>query len=257
MYKKIIFTKSATQNMNQMNDLAREEIKKFLALNGWVLQEGLSNACNYCLTKDFSTQEDSLSNELNYKVFPFKSHELFYNSSTKTWGGVEVNGTFHLSISKPLHNSRVLSVTPGENPWTNWSSADNYYKNYTTSQGYNATDAEITKLCTQDPDGYQDSGVRYPMNGFQKNRILLELFLRKYIWRKSVCFYLVFQTDEFTVKGTLLHWGKRSNSRISIDVGAVADFIGKHRTDTGNTAIDCFLHRNWFDKQCIFHPFNR
>ena len=174
MYKKIIFTKSATQNMSQMNDLAREEIKKFLALNGWVLQEGLSNACNYCLTKDFSTQEDSLSNELNYKVFPFKDRKLFYNGLTKTWEGVEVNGTFHLSISKPLHNSRVLSVTPSENPWTNWRSAYNYYNDYNTSQGYNASDAEITKLCTQDPDGYQDSGVRYPVNGFQKNIAYVE-----------------------------------------------------------------------------------
>lgn len=174
MYKKIIFTKSTTQDMSQMNDLAREEIKKFLALNGWTLQEGLSNACNYCLTKDFSTQEDSLSNELNYKVFPFKDNKLFYNDSTKTWEGVEVNGTFHLSISKPLHNSRVLSVTPGENPWTNWRSAYNYYKGSNTSQGYNASDAEITKLCTQNPDGYQDSGVRYPVNGFQKNIAYIE-----------------------------------------------------------------------------------
>lgn len=169
MYKKIIFTKSATQNMSQMNDLAREEIKKFLALNGWVLQEGLSNACNYCLTKDFSAQEGSPSNELNHKVFPFKDHKLFYNGSTKTWEGVEVNGTFHLSISKPLHNSRVLSVTPCENPWTHWCSSYNYYKDDNTSQGYNASDAEITKLCTQDPVGYQDSGVRYPVSGFQKN----------------------------------------------------------------------------------------
>ena len=169
MYKKIIFTKSATQNMSQMNDLAREEIKKFLALNGWVLQEGLSNTCNYCLTKDFSAQEDSPSNELNHKVFPFKDHKLFYNDSTKTWEGVEVNGTFHLSISKPLHNSRVLSVTPCENPWTHWCSSYNYYRDSYTSQGYNASDAEITKLCTQDPVGYQDSGVRYPVSGFQKN----------------------------------------------------------------------------------------
>ena len=175
MYKKIIFTKSATQNMSQMNDLAREEIKKFLALNGWVLQEGLSNACNYCLTKDFSTQEDSLSNELNYKVFPFKDRKLFYNGLTKTWEGVEVNGTFHLSISKPLHNSRVLSVTPGENPWTKWCSSYSYCSgsNY-IGQGYNASDAEITKLCTQDPDGYQDSGVRHPMNGFQKSIAYVE-----------------------------------------------------------------------------------
>lgn len=174
MYKKIIFTKSATQNMSQMNDLAREEIKKFLALNGWTLQEDLSNACNYCLTKNFSAQENSPSNELNDKVSPFKDNILFYNVSTETWEGVDVNGTFHLSISKPLHNSRVLSVTPCENPSTYWCGTYNYYDNNYTSQGYNTTDDEITKLCTQDPDGYQDSGVRYPVSGFQKNIAYVE-----------------------------------------------------------------------------------
>src|SRR5574344_1425065 len=208
MYKKIIFNKSATQNMSQMNDLAREEIKKFLALNGWSLQEGLSNACNYCLTKDFSAQEDSLSNELNYKVFPFKDNKLFYNDSTKTWEGVGVNGTFHLSISKPLHNSRVLSITPGENPWTNWCSAYNYYKGDNTSQGYNALDAEITKLCTQNPDGYQDSGVRYPVNGFQKNIAYIEH--GKFNDLNSRSYY---QSQNYYVNGSL----EGFNSHVRLD----------------------------------------
>ena len=37
--------------------------------------------------------------------------------------------------------------------------------------GYNASDEEISKLCSQDPDGYVDSGERYSLNGAFKKRI--------------------------------------------------------------------------------------
>lgn len=174
MYKKIIFTKSATQNMSQMNGLAREEIKKFLALNGWTLQEDLSNSCNYCLTKDFSAQNTSASNELNKKVLDFSTLNIYRNSDS--WGSesnmttFDTNGTYHISISRPLHNSRVISIYPGENP-REWE-CNNVYSNTSNSsaiQGYNANDTEITKLCTLDPTGYVDSGDRYPVYGLYKS----------------------------------------------------------------------------------------
>lgn len=172
MYKKIVFTKSSSQNMEEINSLARTAIKDFLVSKGWIVKEDLSNGCNFCLIKNFNNQNNSVNFENNKSVLNFYDKKWFHNGSE--WTTFDPNGDFHLSISRPLHNSRVLSITPCENPTTRWSANGNCYLNsnaHTAMIGYNATDEEISKLCSQDPDGYVDSGERYSLNGAFKKRI--------------------------------------------------------------------------------------
>ena len=52
MYKKIVFTKSSSQNMEEINSLARTAIKDFLVNKGWTVKDDLSNGCNFCLIKN-------------------------------------------------------------------------------------------------------------------------------------------------------------------------------------------------------------
>ena len=168
MYKKIIFTKLASENMEQMNARARTAIKEFLENNGWSVQTDLSNGINFCLTKSFKNQDASPSQDANKKVFDFYSQNIFYNGSS--WEPIDPNGTFHLSVSRPPHNSRVLSVVSGENPAT-YHCYDTTYKRYNDYKqtGYEYADTKITALCSQDPDGYQDSGERFGFAGHRKN----------------------------------------------------------------------------------------
>jgi hypothetical protein len=172
MYKKIVFTKSSSQNMEEINSLARTAIKDFLVNKGWTVKGDLSNGCNFCLVKNFNNQNNSVNFENNKSVLNFYDKKWFYNGSS--WTTFDPNGDFHLSISRPLHNSRVLSITPCENPTTKWSANGNFYQNssdHTRILGYNATDEEISKLCSQDSNGYVDSGERYSFNGAFKKRI--------------------------------------------------------------------------------------
>lgn len=172
MYKKITLTKGASTPVASLNDQAREKIKDFMISNGWTLDGSKSNGCNYCLYKNFSNQNDSPSNGVIPLSFPYflKTN----NNSNNEAEEVDCNGTFHFSISKPLHNSRVLSLCPYENPSTYFGMSSTWYNvtgysQYDKVQGYNCSDTEITKLCTQDPSGYSDSGDRYDTAGLQKN----------------------------------------------------------------------------------------
>lgn len=170
MYKKIVFTKSSSQNMEEINSLARTAIKDFLVSKGWNVKE--SNGCNFCLVKNFNNQNNSVNFENNKSVLNFYDKKWFYDGSA--WTTFDPNGDFHLSISRPLHNSRVLSITPCENPTTKWCANGNFYQGsnaHTTMAGYNATEEEISKLCSQDPVGYVDSGERYSLNGAFKKKI--------------------------------------------------------------------------------------
>lgn len=172
MYKKIVFTKSSSQNMEEINSLARTAIKDFLVNKGWTVKDDLSNGCNFCLIKNFNNQNNSVNFEKNKSVLNFYDKKWFHNGSE--WTTFDPNGDFHISISRPLHNSRVLSITPCENPTTKWSANGNFYQSsysYTSILGYNATDEEISKLCSQNPDGYVDSGERYELNGAFRKRI--------------------------------------------------------------------------------------
>lgn len=157
MYKKVIVTKNINDDASVLNDTIREKIKDFMVLNGWTLDTSKSHGCNYCLYKDFSAQNNSTS--LNYWTPP--TFEYLYNGSTFSQN--DPNGEFHFSISKPLHNSRVISIYPFENPSCRFGrqgSSGSYW------QSYVATDTETTKLCTQDSAGYTDSGERYDTDGF-------------------------------------------------------------------------------------------
>lgn len=170
MYKKIVFTKSSSQNMEEINSLARTAIKDFLVSKGWNVKE--TNGCNFCLVKNFNNQNNSVNFENNKSVLNFYDKKWFHNGSE--WTTFDPNGDFHISISRPLHNSRVLSITPCENPTTKWCANGNFYQGsnaHTNMAGYNATDEEISKLCSQDPVGYVDSGERYSLNGAFKKRI--------------------------------------------------------------------------------------
>lgn len=158
MYKKVIVTKNINDDASVLNDTIREKIKDFMVLNGWTLDTSKSHGCNYCLYKDFSSQNNSTS--LNYWTPP--TFEYLYNGSS--WSQNDPNGEFHFSISKPLHNSRVISIYPFENPSTRFGRIENRGSSY--YQGYITSDTEITKLCTQDPSGYVDSGDRYDTDGF-------------------------------------------------------------------------------------------
>lgn len=160
MYKKVIVTKNINDDASVLNDTIRQKIKDFMVLNGWTLDTSKSHGCNYCLYKDFSAQNNSTS--LNYWTPP--TFEYLYNGST--WSQNDPNGEFHFSISKPLHNSRVISIYPFENPSCRFG---NYRDNGGTAgkfQSYIASDTETTKLCTQDSAGYTDSGDRYDTDGF-------------------------------------------------------------------------------------------
>lgn len=160
MYKKVIVTKNINDDASVLNDTIREKIKDFMVLNGWTLDTSKSHGCNYCLYKDFSSQNNSTS--LNYWTPP--TFEYLYSGSGSTFSQNDPNGEFHFSISKPLHNSRVISIYPFENPSTRFGSIENRGSNI--YQGYNASDTEITKLCTQDSAGYTDSGDRYDTDGY-------------------------------------------------------------------------------------------
>ncbi len=163
MYKKITITKDAATSVASMNDTAREKIKDFLVSNGWTLDSTKSNGCNYCLYKNFASQENSDISDINKNKLSFP---YFYNSGTME--NVDVNGDYHLSISKPLHNSRVISITPAENPGTAFRSAASYSTSYYDFAGYGVDDSDITNLCSQVPSGYVDSGDRYDVPGTQK-----------------------------------------------------------------------------------------
>ena len=158
MYKKVIVTKNINDDASVLNDTIREKIKDFMVLNGWTLDTSKSHGCNYCLYKDFSAQNNSTS--LNYWTPP--TFEYFYNGNS--WSQNDPNGEFHFSISKPLHNSRVISIYPFENPSCRFGNIKTY--NGTNYSSYRATDTETTKLCTQDSVGYTDSGDRYDTDGF-------------------------------------------------------------------------------------------
>ena len=71
MYKKIVFTKSSSQNMEEINSLARTAIKDFLVSKGWIVKEDLSNGCNFCLIKNFNNQNNSDNFENNKSVLNF------------------------------------------------------------------------------------------------------------------------------------------------------------------------------------------
>lgn len=158
MYKKVIVTKNINDDASVLNDTIREKIKDFMVLNGWTLDTSKSHGCNYCLYKDFSAQNNSTS--LNYCTPP--TFEYLYNGSS--WSQNDPNGEFHFSISKPLHNSRVISIYPFENPSCRFGNIKVKGSDYYSS--YIATDTETTKLCTQDSAGYTDSGDRYDTDGF-------------------------------------------------------------------------------------------
>lgn len=158
MYKKVIVTKNINDDASVLNNTIREKIKDFMVLNGWTLDTSKSHGCNYCLYKDFSAQNNSTS--LNYWTPP--TFEYLYNGSS--WSQNDPNGEFHFSISKPLHNSRVISIYPFENPSCRFGNIRTYNGYYFSS--YRATDTETTKLCTQDSAGYTDSGDRYDTDGF-------------------------------------------------------------------------------------------
>lgn len=158
MYKKVIVTKNINDDASVLNDTIREKIKDFMVLNGWTLDTSKSHGCNYCLYKDFSSQNNSTS--LNYWTPP--TFEYLYNGSTFSQN--DPNGEFHFSISKPLHNSRVISIYPFENPSCRFGNIKTY--NGSQYSSYIATDTETTKLCTQDSAGYTDSGDRYETDGF-------------------------------------------------------------------------------------------
>ena len=160
MYKKVIVTKNINDDASVLNDTIREKIKDFMVLNGWTLDTSKSHGCNYCLYKDFSAQNNSTS--LNNWTPP--TFEYLYSGSGSTFSQNDPNGEFHFSISKPLHNSRVISIYPFENPSTRFGRVENRGSSY--PQGYITTDTEITKLCTQDSSGYTDSGDRYDTDGF-------------------------------------------------------------------------------------------
>lgn len=160
MYKKVIVTKNINDDASVLNDTIREKIKDFMVLNGWTLDTSKSHGCNYCLYKDFSAQNNSPS--LNNWTPP--TFEYLYSGSGSTFSQNDPNGEFHFSISKPLHNSRVISIYPFENPSTRFGNISNRGSN--SYQGYNASDTEITKLCTQDSAGYTDSGNRYDTDGY-------------------------------------------------------------------------------------------
>lgn len=160
MYKKVIVTKNINDDASVLNDTIREKIKDFMVLNGWTLDTSKSHGCNYCLYKDFSSQNNSTS--LNYWTPP--TFEYLYSGSGTTFSQNDPNGEFHFSISKPLHNSRVISICPFENPSTRFGQIEN--RGSSGSQGYKTSGTEITKLCTQDPSGYVDSGDRYDTDGY-------------------------------------------------------------------------------------------
>lgn len=160
MYKKVIVTKNINDDASVLNDTIREKIKDFMVLNGWTLDTSKSHGCNYCLYKDFSAQNNSTS--LNNWTPP--TFEYLYSGSGSTFSQNDPNGEFHFSISKPLHNSRVISIYPFENPSTRFGQVENRGSGY--PQGYITSDTEITKLCTQDPSSYVDSGDRYDTDGF-------------------------------------------------------------------------------------------
>ena len=61
MYKKVIVTKNINDDASVLNDTIREKIKDFMVLNGWTLDTSKSHGCNYCLYKDFSSQNNSPS----------------------------------------------------------------------------------------------------------------------------------------------------------------------------------------------------
>ena len=160
MYKKVIVTKNINDDASVLNDTIREKIKDFMVLNGWTLDTSKSHGCNYCLYKDFSAQNNSTS--LNYWTPP--TFQYLYNGSS--WSQNDPNGEFHFSISKPLHNSRVISIYPFENPSCRFGNCDDRGQSSGKFQSYIATDTETTKLCTQDSTGYTDSGDRYETDGF-------------------------------------------------------------------------------------------
>jgi len=162
MYKKVIVTKNINDDASVLNNTIREKIKDFMVLNGWTLDTSKSHGCNYCLYKDFSAQNNSTS--LNYWTPP--TFEYLYNGSEDTFSQNDPNGEFHFSISKPLHNSRVISIYPFENPSCRFGNYNDMGGRTGKFQSYIATDTETTKLCTQDSAGYTDSGDRYDTDGF-------------------------------------------------------------------------------------------
>ena len=72
MYKKIVFTKSSSQNMEEINSLARTAIKDFLVNKGWTVKDDLSNGCNFCLIKNFNNQNNSVNFDNNKNVLNCK-----------------------------------------------------------------------------------------------------------------------------------------------------------------------------------------
>lgn len=162
MYKKVIVTKNINDDASVLNDTIREKIKDFMVLNGWTLDTSKSHGCNYCLYKDFSSQNNSTS--LNYWTPP--TFEYLYSGSGSTFSQNDPNGEFHFSISKPLHNSRVISIYPFENPSCRFGNYNSMGNSSAYFQSYIATDTETTKLCAQDSAGYTDSGDRYDTGGF-------------------------------------------------------------------------------------------
>lgn len=161
MYKKVVLTKQAGTPVDQLNDTAREKIKDFLLLNGWTLNTQLSNGCNYCLTKDFSGQNAVDNSDLTSSILNgFKTLR-----ESNQWTNFDANGTLHLSIAKPLHNARVLFITPAENPSNGIVYNGVYHGSSNNSNGCGDTD--ITSLCSQ-CTGYTDSTERYDVPGVDR-----------------------------------------------------------------------------------------
>ena len=179
MYKKIIFHKTSTDDVQTLNDRIRSEISDFLQANGWTLTTK-GNSYNIVLSKDYSNQDSVLVEDTFWAPHHGSSNANYSNTL--------------VSISRHSTNGRILTMLNGENPKTRSYDPSITVGNPGYVTGYNDT-----------YDNYgQYSGVDYYGRGFPSMSVRLddlieEATLEMYYFTDSDTqeeFYIVIKTDK-------------------------------------------------------------
>lgn len=179
MYKKIIFHKTSTDDVQTLNDRIRSEISSFLQLNGWTLT-AKGNSYNIVLSKDYSGQ-DAVSQEEPEFASLHGSYNANYSNTL-------------ISISRHSTNGRILTMLNGENPKTR-----SAYTNATTSlsypPGYNDTYDNYGQYGDFSSTGY---GSYFPSMSVRLDDLIEEASLEMFYFTDSDTqeeFYIVIKTD--------------------------------------------------------------
>lgn len=178
MYKKIIFHKTSTDDVTDLNDRIRSEISDFLQANGWTLT-AKGNSYNIVLSKDYSNQDSILAEDAFWAPY----HGSYNANYSETL----------VSISRHSTNGRILTMLNGENPKTRSSSANITSNRPVYVAGYNDTYDNYGIF------GTPSNGRGLPSMSVRLDDLIEEATLEMYYFTDSDTqeeFYIVIKTDK-------------------------------------------------------------